>query len=151
MSTETLPEQIAVFMHETYERLAPSFGYETRPDTKKFDPLSPNGRLMIAVCAETYAVATGINNALRLALAASRDEAEKAKADTERLDAIPHGWRIGCEEGASGHPDHWYVWTHDWSQPLGEGPTLRDAIDAARADAARKEQPAKAHGCEVGE
>ena len=27
----------------------------------------------------------------------------------------------------------------------------RAAIDAARADAARKEQPAKAHGCEVGE
>ena len=54
------------------------FGYETRSDTKKFDPLSPNGRLMIAVCAETYAVATGINNALRLDLAAARAEAERA-------------------------------------------------------------------------
>lgn len=35
--------------HDTYERLAPSFGYETRPDTKAFDPESPNGQLMIAV------------------------------------------------------------------------------------------------------
>ncbi len=47
-------QQAAVEMarqfHETYERLAPSFGYETRPETRQFDPSSPNGRLMIAVC-----------------------------------------------------------------------------------------------------
>ena len=28
------PEQLARRFHETYERLAPSFGYETRPDTR---------------------------------------------------------------------------------------------------------------------
>jgi hypothetical protein len=44
--------ELAVLFHETYERLAPEFGYETRPDTKKFDPLSKNGRLMVAVCME---------------------------------------------------------------------------------------------------
>jgi hypothetical protein len=38
--------------HETYERLAPLFGYETRKDTKAFDPESPNGKLMIAVVSE---------------------------------------------------------------------------------------------------
>ena len=43
---------LAVFFHETYERLAPSFGYETRLDTKRFDSESKNGRLMMAVCAE---------------------------------------------------------------------------------------------------
>ena len=43
---------LARLFHETYERLAPSFGYETRPDTKSFDPESKNGRLMVAVCAE---------------------------------------------------------------------------------------------------
>ena len=43
-------EQLALKFHETYERLAPEFGYETRSDTKKFDPESNNGRLMIAVC-----------------------------------------------------------------------------------------------------
>lgn len=45
--------EMAVFFHETYERLAPSFGYATREDTKQFDPSSNNGRLMQAVCAAT--------------------------------------------------------------------------------------------------
>lgn len=44
------PEELAVLFHDTYEQLAPSFGYETRDDTKQFDPDSPNGLLMIAVC-----------------------------------------------------------------------------------------------------
>lgn len=43
--------RLARLFHETYERLAPSFGYETRDDTKVFDPTSKNGRLMVAVCA----------------------------------------------------------------------------------------------------
>lgn len=42
---------LAIKFHETYERLAPAFGYETRSDTKVFDPESKNGRLMVAVCA----------------------------------------------------------------------------------------------------
>lgn len=44
------PLQLAVLFHDTYEGLAPSFGYETREDTKVFDKDSPNGKLMIAVC-----------------------------------------------------------------------------------------------------
>jgi hypothetical protein len=44
------PEDLARRFHDTYERLAPQFGYETRADTKAFDPNSPNGRLMMAVC-----------------------------------------------------------------------------------------------------
>lgn len=43
-------EYLARRFHELYERLAPEFGYETRPDTKRFNPESANGRLMIAVC-----------------------------------------------------------------------------------------------------
>jgi hypothetical protein len=43
---------LAVFFHDTYERLAPEFGYVTRPDTRAFDTSSPNGKLMIAVCEE---------------------------------------------------------------------------------------------------
>lgn len=39
----------AKMMHEIYESLAPEFGYETRDDTKDFDPDSPNGKLMIEV------------------------------------------------------------------------------------------------------
>jgi len=51
--TETLPPLLlAVRFHETYERLAPGFGYTTRPETRVFDSHSPNGRLMVAVCGE---------------------------------------------------------------------------------------------------
>ena len=46
------PLGLAVIFHDTYERLAPSFGYETRKETRAFDPESPNGKLMIAVCAQ---------------------------------------------------------------------------------------------------
>lgn len=42
--------KIARLFHDTYEQLAPQYGYETRKDTKKFDPNSSNGKLMIAVC-----------------------------------------------------------------------------------------------------
>jgi len=46
------PLQLAGIFHDTYERLAPSFGYVTRPETREFRPASPNGQLMIAVCQE---------------------------------------------------------------------------------------------------
>ena len=49
----TLEEvELAILFHNTYERLAPSFGYETRVDTKSFDTTTPNGKLMIAVSKE---------------------------------------------------------------------------------------------------
>jgi len=49
---ETHPEayKLAREFHALYEELAPKFGYETRKDTKEFDPASPNGRLMARVC-----------------------------------------------------------------------------------------------------
>jgi len=50
-------ETLARKFHEIYERLAPHFGYETRKETRDFDPESNNGRLMIAVCAEILAEA----------------------------------------------------------------------------------------------
>lgn len=43
---------MALRFHEAYERLAPSFGYTTRTETRAFDPESSNGKLMIAVCDE---------------------------------------------------------------------------------------------------
>ena len=36
--------------HDKYESLAPQFGYETRKDTKEFNPYSANGKLMVEVC-----------------------------------------------------------------------------------------------------
>jgi len=46
------PLDLAQLFHETYERLASNFGYQTRPETRSFRPDTPNGRLMIAVAAE---------------------------------------------------------------------------------------------------
>ena len=48
-------EKLAEFFHNTYEKLAPIYGYETRKDTKIFDKNSKNGRLMIAVINELKA------------------------------------------------------------------------------------------------
>lgn len=50
-------ENLAQRFHETYERLAPSFGYETRKASAKpwAEVPEQNRRLMIAVCAELLA------------------------------------------------------------------------------------------------
>lgn len=53
--THMTPEEeqaraLAVKFHDNYETLAPSFGYATREETRNFNPDTPNGRLMIAVC-----------------------------------------------------------------------------------------------------
>lgn len=63
-------ETTARRFHEAYERLAPSFGYETRTETREFDPTTPNGRLMIAVCAEVFppTPGNGVDAELRKAL-----------------------------------------------------------------------------------
>lgn len=50
------PEELAASFHEIYERLAPSFCYETRKETKDFDAATPNGQLMIYTCREILAL-----------------------------------------------------------------------------------------------
>ena len=45
-------KKLAEEFHEAYERLAPEYGYSTRTDTRDFNPATPNGQLMIAVCSE---------------------------------------------------------------------------------------------------
>lgn len=49
---ESAALQVARALHEAYERLAPMNGYETRKETRHFDPNTANGRTMLAVCAE---------------------------------------------------------------------------------------------------
>lgn len=44
------PQKLAIIFHDIYETLAPSYRYETRKDTRDFDPESTNGKLMIACC-----------------------------------------------------------------------------------------------------
>lgn len=48
------PEAVAQAFHEAYERLAPSYGYETRKESSKpwADVPEKNKRLMIAVAEE---------------------------------------------------------------------------------------------------
>lgn len=48
------PETLAQFFHGAYERLAPTFGHETREATRKpwADLPEQNKALMVAVCAE---------------------------------------------------------------------------------------------------
>jgi len=55
-----MSEELARKFHESYERNAPLFGYETREDTKDFDPESTNGKLMIAVCDEVFGQQHGL-------------------------------------------------------------------------------------------
>jgi hypothetical protein len=45
-------EALARMFHENYESLAEVAGYETRLETRSFNLESPNGRLMVLVCAE---------------------------------------------------------------------------------------------------
>jgi hypothetical protein len=47
-------EELAILFHDTYEQLAPTFGYETRKDSAKpwSEVPDKNKNLMIAVCAE---------------------------------------------------------------------------------------------------
>lgn len=52
---EAAARALAEQFHATYELLAPQFGYETRAETRQFDPASSNGKLMIAVCASIIA------------------------------------------------------------------------------------------------
>ncbi len=53
---DKFPKVIAELFHNTYEKFAPAFGYETREDTKKFDPENPNGKLMIKTVTEILGI-----------------------------------------------------------------------------------------------
>ncbi|GAI79952.1 unnamed protein product [marine sediment metagenome] len=43
-------DRIAREFHDMYEWLAPNYGYNTRHETREYDSLSPNGRLMLETC-----------------------------------------------------------------------------------------------------
>lgn len=50
------PLHLAILFHHTYERLAGGHGYEIRKETQIFQHDSPNGKLMVATCAEIQKV-----------------------------------------------------------------------------------------------
>lgn len=59
----TCAERLAKRFHESYERLAPSFGYRTREaSARPWEQVpSDNRALMVAVCAELLGTACQIN------------------------------------------------------------------------------------------
>ena len=69
-----MSEKLARRFHEVYERLAPSYGYETRSETREFDPESPNGELMIRVCGEVCGEAAAEIERLRESCRSLYDE-----------------------------------------------------------------------------
>jgi hypothetical protein len=80
---EPPPVVLALHFHEAYERLAPQFGYETRAETRKFDPTSNNGRLMIAVASELLA---------RIAPPQTAYAETGASQDGNAMDAARYRW-----------------------------------------------------------
>lgn len=94
--------EIAKLFHDTYEKLAPDFGYETRKDTKQFDPFSNNGRLMIEVCGRIYefieqqAYARGQEEAYSKSAEVARGEKHK-EADGMLYSQI-HAFNTGKEQ-----------------------------------------------------
>lgn len=78
-----LPSDVAwaISFHETYERLAPSYGYETRADTKQFDPDSQNGQLMRAVMRDLVLPLVSALERLRKATLDDREDISAARSD----------------------------------------------------------------------
>lgn len=86
MADMPTPEALTVLFHETYERLAPQYGYETRTETRKFDPNSPNGTLMIAVCSVIHErILTATQEALTVAQDAMQYAINRLDADKDQI------------------------------------------------------------------
>jgi hypothetical protein len=90
-----LAEQLAQRFHETYERLAPSFGYETREASAKpwADVPDQNKRLMIAVCGEILASTQFAENANCSAWDEAARIADRFVGKAKR-DRIARGWKM---------------------------------------------------------
>jgi hypothetical protein len=70
MTPSKQDREMARLFHDTYEQLAPFFGYTTRGDTRQFDPESANGKLMTAVCGRVLAAARAEGFAAGIEMAA---------------------------------------------------------------------------------
>jgi len=81
---EMTSEKLAVIFHDVYEMLAPFYGYETRKETREFDPESNNGKLMRACC--HFIIKTEINPLLSQA---KREGAEEAYMVLDDIDSLP--------------------------------------------------------------
>jgi hypothetical protein len=71
--------------HELYERLAPQYGYETRPETQTLDLTSPNGRLMVAVCRELMGPVLQAHAEAMLVVETVETQLGRARAERDEL------------------------------------------------------------------
>lgn len=113
-------EEVARAFHEAYERLAPSFGYATRPESAVpwGSVPSRNKRLMVATCSEVFAallarVEAADKRAAEYAckvleqLTELEDSQEQAAVLGERVVAL----ETGLEQFGE-HRDNCRVWNH---------------------------------------
>ena len=100
----TTAEQMAKFFHETYERLAPSFGYETRKASAvPWEEVPEKKRqLMVEVCAvcrevlfrREYDVLRNENRSLLQELHEPESpEGQRYQSEVTRLKAVIEGWK----------------------------------------------------------
>lgn len=160
------PEQLAQRFHEAYERLAPSYGYETRKDSAKpwSEVPEKNRNLMTAVCGEMLALlkddATDTGGALKESSARElqlRKERDEARLEVARLHGARDAARMNLTERDEARQErdelqalinkqHSRVvrankrWQEDTQQFL-SWPDLGDLADwmVAKRDAAEKE------------
>lgn len=85
---EELKELVLQF-HNTYEELAPKFGYETRKDTREFDFNSNNGKLMYATIEK---VVKPILNRLEQLEQENKELKEAKKSMREKLHNAHRAW-----------------------------------------------------------
>jgi hypothetical protein len=120
--------RLAQRFHEAYERLAPAFGYETRTETREFDPESANGQLMVAVCSEVFAALTPARaeDVKRLVEAIERDE------DYDRTYIpMPGGWEVQTKGKGSTFR---LVGPDDESLPIPDSPYLHETLEQMARD-----------------
>lgn len=75
--------EIAKEFHDTYEKLASEYTYETREDTKVFDINSNNGKLMYATVNEIVSPILKENQELKKQVEEYQQELEKADSITQ--------------------------------------------------------------------
>ena len=92
-------EQLAKLFHETYEALAPKFGYETREASRKpwEDVPEQNRKLMIAVCSRLLGKEIEFMEDLTKHITV-----KQARAVMRRSMEEDEGFRIGYEANVAG-------------------------------------------------
>lgn len=93
MSKEIL--EITKKFHDTYEKLASEYTYETREDTKVFDINSNNGKLMYATVNEIVSPILEENKKLKEQLLVTQDNEETFRLEMEDITQI-----LGLDEDA---------------------------------------------------